>query len=256
MATFTESTFNYIILFDSIDVKIEYQSNSVDNLLLNDNVQVFDYFKVDNNDNTRFNINTNITISDYIKRIPENYIKIGELSKAILKSKDIVDDTITISDNSISHISAHKKSTDQLVIRTSSYVTIKYAPDDVSDNSNFFDSVSSIISKHSSRRFKNAVYSLLGTTEEILYTCNGKSTTIINISFCNRTINDVLINILLYKSGIPTYIGKEILIKPHQAYIINNNDETNIQLEENDEIRVVANIDNSSDVYMALIEQI
>jgi len=106
-------------------------------------------------------------------------------------------------------------------------------------------------------QFKNAFFNQLGTTEEIIYTCSGKSSTIMNISLCNKILSDVNADVILYKDGItPIYIIKGILIQPHQAYVISSNNETAINLEDTDEIRVVTDTANSSDIYIGLMEQI
>jgi len=256
MADFNKRVFDYITLFDDANVNITYRNNISDNMSFSDNARIFDIFKVNNTDEIRFKIHSIGIISDYIKRISNDYIKFGNNSKALVFFKDKTGDNVKLLDSSLSYTTTHKDVFDQTIIRTKAYGNVIYGPDNTNDEANFSDSVFAIISKHSSRRFKNAMFNLLGTTEETIYICTSKNTTIMNISMCNRTLNNVNVDVLLYKSGTPTYIMKGILVKPHQAYVINNNDETNVQLEENDEIRIITDTDNSSDIYIALMEQI
>jgi len=256
MSDFNKIIFNYITIFDNPDVNITYRNDISSNISFSDTAKIFDIFKVNNIDDIKFKIHSIGIISDYIKRISDDYVKFGNISKALVYFKTKINDDIQLSDNSISHMTTHKYASDKSIIRTKAYCNVIYGNDNVNDESKFSDSVFAIISRNSTRRFKNAVFSLLGTTEEIIYTCSGKSATIMNISICNRTLNDVNVDILLYKSGNPIYIIKQLLIKSHQAYVINNNNETNIQLEGNDDIRVVTDTTNSSDIYMALMEQL
>jgi len=256
MADYNERIFDYIILYDNPISITSYKDVVSDNINFSDKTQIFNRFIINNIDIFSFYTNIKCNISKFIKRSSNEKIIFSDNTKQRVDFKNILSEKIKFSDYTISHLKTTQYCNDILIIRTKSYCNVIYGPDTNIDNINFSDSVSAIISKHSERRFKNVVLNLLGTTEETIYTCNGKSTTIMNISICNKLLSDIKVDVSIFKAGVPTYIMKKILIKPHQAFVINNNDETNINLEKNDEIRVVSDTSGSSDVYMALMEQI
>jgi hypothetical protein len=256
MADFNKRIFDYITLYDNVNATIIHSNDFSDIVNFYNNTQVFNIYTVNNSDESKFVVHYEMTISDFIKKIPFEYIKFDDITKTTIDYKDKLNDNVEFGIESIAHIHTPRNVYDTAIIRTKVYGNVHYIPDNINNESNFSDSIFAVISKQSVKKFKNAMFTLLGTTEEIIYTCNGKNTTIMNISLCNRILNDINIDVLLYKGGSPIYIMKGILVKPHQSYVINNNEETNIQLEENDEIRVVSDTANSSDIYMALMEQI
>jgi len=245
-----------INISDNTNASVDYKNNNnTTNLLLSDTSTIYNKFVVNESEDIIFIIHPTLRISDYIKRIPEELLEVNDSSRINVDFRNTQKENIVISDSTISHLHTIQTVNDSINFRSEVRGNVIYGPDTSASNTTITDSVFAFISKHSSRNFKNAMFNLLGTTEEIIYTCDVKNTTIINISLCNRTLNNINIDVLLYKSGIPIYIMKGILVKPHQSYVINNNSETNVQLEGSDEIRMITDTDNSSDIYMALMEQ-
>jgi hypothetical protein len=255
MTDYKGSTNEQLTLFDDIDVNINYKKLNITEMSFKDITHVFNRFIVDNSENTKFNVNSLGIITPYIKRINNEQILLSDWSNFLITFRDKSKDNIELDDNVISHLTTSQNTHDHFVMRTGSSIDVKYGPDTVDSNSQFLDNVFAMISKHSDRSFKNATYNFLGTTEVNLYSCLGISSTIINISVCNRILSDIFVDIILYKGGVPLYISKQVQIKPKQSYVINNNNGTNIELEKNDEIRLISTVDNSSDVYIALMER-
>lgn len=253
-----ENVFDYITLSDNSTIIVNYTPNLTDEVIFSDGANIFDVFKVNTSSEAIIVDVSDGNISDYIKTVQGDVINFTDDTSTRIDFNDKLEDNIIINDDTVAHLSISQSINDSFNIRTRAYADVHYNNNNNdSDNIELSDSVFAIVSKLSTRRFKNSFLNSVGIIEEIAYTCSGKSTIMMNISLCNRLLSDVLVDVLLYKNGVTaTYIMKGILVKPHQSYVINSNNETNIVLEDTDEIRVVTDTNNSSDIYMALMEQI
>ncbi len=257
MADYSERVFDYITLFDDATINVNFSNNLSVGVNISDSAQIFNYFKTGTLSEAILVDVSHINLSEYIKVVHGDNVNIDDNVYIKAYYHDKVNDNVSFDDEVISHMNTPQDARDSFNIGTKAYVSVHYTADNSNDQVDFTDSVFAIISKHSTRRFKNAFFNLLGTTEEIIYTCSGKSSIIMNISMCNKILSDVNVDVILYKGGItPTYIMKGILVKPHQAYVINSNDETVMNLEDTDEIRVVTDTIDSSDIYIGLMEQL
>lgn len=224
---------------------------------INDTSHIFSRYKQNNGD--VFNIdNRGIGVnSRFVKRIIDFGFQLIDDSNQAVHYRPSLSDGVEFTDTSEGHIWTPQSAEDTLVVRTRAYGEVNYknVGSDLSTMI-FGDSSLAIVSRLLVRNFKNAIYPLIGTTEITVYTCAVKTTTVLNISVCNVALSDIIISVMIYKGGVTqTYLIKDVEIPTASCFVINNNGESSIILEEDDEIRIISDTINSSDVYVALFEQ-
>ena len=256
MANFLVYISDIINVSDSLNTEIDYTSIISDNINVSDGSNLWYIHKETSPDTLSISDISYGEISEYIISVLGEGILLGDQAYDTITYRPIIEDNIELSDTGNAFITYPVYNTDEFNIQTKSNANVYYRNNDSDSDISLSDSVFAIISKHTTRRFKNAIYNMLGTVEQTLYTCLNTSSTILNISFCNRLLVDIHVDVILYKGGVtPSYIAKNILVEPHYVFVINNNDENGITMEENDEIRIISDTSNSTDVYMALMEQ-
>ena len=234
---------------------VNYLGESSSTLDISDSCNVFNIYELSNTNTLDINTLSDIDISDYIKK-NQDTINITSASSIKIDFSDNISETISLSDNTSIIKDTHGYSEDEIILRTKSKISVDYTPEESSDTIIFTDICDLLTIISNKKVFKNAIHSLIGNSNTTVYTCNAKESTIINISLCNRTLNDIKIDISINNSSGITYLGKEILIKPHQTFLINNNEDNNIQLLNGDSITIQSDTLSSTDVLISVLETI
>ncbi|RLA60295.1 MAG: hypothetical protein DRQ78_09655 [Epsilonproteobacteria bacterium] len=127
-------------------------------------------------------------------------------------------------------------------------------------NMNFNDIASLIVSRTTETKFTNALFSNIGTTEQLVYTCPEDNIThILNISLCNilnGATSPIHVSAYILRNGEvdPVFIVKNVEILMGQTFVINNNEMSVNGMNSLDELYIVADTNNSTDFYSAIVE--
>lgn len=257
MANHSERNFDNITIIDTSSVRADISDNVSDGLVLSDTSTINSKIIVGEIETLNLVDNSDVVITDYTKRVDLESIQFSDYTIQYVTYRPKLADGIVLSTSSIGNIKTPQDSIDNVQIKTRAYGSVNYKNvDTIPSEIHITDSVVGIVNRYNSTKFKNAMSNMVGTTEVTVYTCLNKESIVMNIGVCNKTLADVLADIIIYKDGItPVYIARNIPIPAHQTFVINSNEETAIALEENDEIRVVTDTIDSSDVYMAIMEK-
>jgi hypothetical protein len=250
-------TFDYISLFDNTFITGEYKTSGDGEAFFTDQTSAFFIFKsIQSPDITSFYDNTILECEIYLNKILDENFGVYDSAFARGIYTAITFDTVEFSDTTSSTLNTTGEKTDSIIYRTKSKGYITY-PTQQDDEASFYDSCISLISTPIDYDFKNSIKSLVGTTEEILYAVSSptKESTVINLSLCNRILSDIKVDVIMNIDGTDTYLMKDLDIPRGESFVINNSTEASLEFKPGDNLRVVADTDNSLDAYAAIMEK-
>jgi hypothetical protein len=205
-------------------------------------------------DTTSFKDIAILNISDFIKKVSPDCAIFDDTAQQRIIFRNTIEENTIYEDSSYGKVHTSQIVEDVLNVNDVPY-GIVHTSQNSSDTAILTDEAILMQSYTSNRTFKNAFFNSLGTTEETVYTCSGRSSTIISMSICNITSADIEVNVMFYRGASRTYYQQEIVIPPYIPFVINKNDYDTIILQNTDEIRLISNTTASADVYISLLEQ-
>jgi len=250
-------TFDYVTYSDLTRVICDYNTTQSDEVTFGDSSSAFYVFSVTAIPDTAvFGDMVEGCIDIHTTKVLDEVFSVHDSSFAIGIYRPNARDQVDFSDSVVSYLQTSGRSSDPIRIRTKTDAFVTY-PTETESQADFYDSCMSILDIHSARDFKNAVGSLVGTSEETLYTVSSpaREATVINISLCNRITSDITADVILNIGGNDTYLLQDMPIPASQSFVINNSTESSIELKPGDYLKVCADTDGSLDVYVALMEK-
>ncbi len=200
--------------------------------------------KEDNSDNAVLNVSdsTIAVTSETINKSGDG-TQTTDFSHVDVTYRPVSRDKITVSDDSISHMTTPQDAGDEITLNTDVKGFVTYRTDN-NDEMKLGDSVLGFVVGRPSSQFKNAMLTGVGTTEKTLYQCKSSEATIIGFCICNMKTSEVKVKIIRDSSE------RNVSIPPHTNFVLNNKE----SLDTNDEIKIVTDTPDSCDVFMSLLE--